>query len=142
MFGGLREAVPGAESLGDTWEWNGARWTRIEVAGPGPRDHMAMTFDPTRGAVILHGGGELGSKENSETWSYDGRAWTRISDRGPPRMFARMVFDTRVSAPLLYGGFMRGGPVNEIWHFAGVWQRSFPRQGTNDHCHGAQTAGE
>lgn len=127
LFGGLSDAVPGARSLGDTWEWDGDHWIRIDVAGPGPRDHMAMTFDRLRSTVILHEGGQLGRTANSETWSYDGRRWALISVAGPPRLFPRMVFDTSTGAPLLYGGFTREGPTNGIWHLIrSGWRRSFP----------------
>ena len=30
---------------GDTWEWNGQRWTERNLQTPGARDHHAMAYD-------------------------------------------------------------------------------------------------
>jgi hypothetical protein len=66
---------------------------------------------------VLHGGG-AGDPAKRETWTFDGRAWSRVTDTGPPRRYARMMFDARTKAMLLYGGFDRE-PSNELWRFSG-----------------------
>src|SRR5205085_1523180 len=97
-------------SLGDSWEWDGRSWMRIDVTGPSARDHTQMAYDPTRRLVVLHGGGL--DEAATETWTYDGRAWTRAPTTGPSRRYAKMAFDTRANAVVLFGGFARE-PSNE-----------------------------
>ena len=105
LFGGTSAPRPDSPSLGDTWEWDGRRWARVDVTGPSARDHTQMVYDPVRRVVVLHGGGL--DQAATETWTYDGRAWTRASFTGPSRRYAKMVFDARGKAVQLYGGFAR-----------------------------------
>ena len=39
--------------FGDTWRFDGEHWTQVQDIGPVPRDSHALTFDSTRGAVLL-----------------------------------------------------------------------------------------
>lgn len=119
MFGGMSAFRPGAPPLGDTWEWDGQRWTAFSGAAPSARDHTTMAFDEMRGAVVLHGGGEGAAR--AESWAFDGRAWTRIATDGPPRMNARLYFAPRARALMLYGGF-DAAPSSELWRLrAAAW---------------------
>lgn len=71
----------GTTSLSDTWEWNGATWTQRLVTGPGPRNGHTMSFDTTRGRVVLIGGetqpAAPGVQKRSDVWEWDGTAWTQ-----------------------------------------------------------------
>jgi hypothetical protein len=74
---------------------------------------------------VLHGGG-LGPVDPGETWSYDGRAWSRVTASGPRRRYAKLLYDTRARALLLYGGF-DDKPTNELWALTGKdWHRLAP----------------
>jgi len=46
LFGGLREGsavIPAAEAtLSDTWTWDGAKWTKLDVPGPSARFGAVM----------------------------------------------------------------------------------------------------
>ena len=125
LFGGTSVLAPNAPSFGDTWEWDGAHWRQVNVAGPSPRDHVSMDYDAGRRLTIMHGGG-LGPVDPSETWAYDGTRWTRLTSSGPRRRYARLAFDTHERAMLLYGGFDRE-PSNELWRLrASSWERIAP----------------
>ena len=125
LFGGTSVLAPNAPSYGDTWEWDGAQWSRVEVTGPSPRDHIAMGYNAARRVAVVHGGG-LGDVDPGETWTFDGKSWTRASASGPRRRYARLEFDTRANALLLYGGFDRE-PSNELWRLNGTtWERATP----------------
>src|SRR5262247_4034749 len=52
LFGGSAGAV----FHGDTWAWDGARWTRASATGPVPRDQHVMAYDAARQRVVLFGG--------------------------------------------------------------------------------------
>ncbi|MGH7460996.1 MAG: kelch repeat-containing protein [Longimicrobiales bacterium] len=54
LYGGT--GVGSGTRYGDTWEWDGQRWTEKSVRTPGPRDHHAMAFDEARGNVVICGG--------------------------------------------------------------------------------------
>ena len=57
LFGGLVKEIGGEPYVsGETWDWNGARWTERSVVGPSPRGSHAMAFEIARGRVVLFGG--------------------------------------------------------------------------------------
>jgi hypothetical protein len=125
VFGGTAVLAPNAPSFGDTWEWDGERWTEVKITGPSARDHIAMGYDAARKASIVQGGG-LGDVDPNETWAFDGRAWTRVTGAGPRRRYAKLTFDTKANAMLLYGGFDQQ-PSNILWRLKGsTWEQLSP----------------
>ena len=54
LFGG----IAGGTLFGDTWEWTGAAWSQIAVAGPTARSGHAMAFDSQAGRAVLFGGSD------------------------------------------------------------------------------------
>lgn len=83
LFGGHAGNSP--QTFGDTWTWNGTRWTQVETAsGPVARWGASMAYDSVRRAVVLHGA-LLGGAAASETWTWDGTRWLLMSpDQAPP----------------------------------------------------------
>ena len=79
--------VPGAvppRLLGDTWTWNGTRWTEhAGTPGPGLRTGAAMAFDSARGRTILFGGYD-GALVRGDTWEFDGTTWTQVALTSSP----------------------------------------------------------
>ena len=87
LFGG----ADASKVCGDTWEWDGNRWTQVSVTGPGPRTFPAMTYDSLRRRVVLFGRNRVLFGRNPEenkylddTWEWDGRRWMQIKVPGPP----------------------------------------------------------
>lgn len=73
--------------LTDTWEWDGTRWTQIDSVGAGPRRlHQVLGYDPSRRAVILHGGLDTDDRGRplSDTWRWTGARWEQLSLGNPP----------------------------------------------------------
>jgi hypothetical protein len=111
----------------DTWTWDGANWTRHQVAAPGPRLNHAMARDPRpEGGVLLFGGADLVSSvftKFQDTWRWDGAAWTRIATTGPPvRSSTAMAADPVARTVVLFGG---SGPafnsyLDDVWIWNGV----------------------
>ncbi len=91
--------------FGDTWEFDGFDWAQSAASGPGGRRGPAMTFDDTRGQVVLFGGGD-GTQVFGDTWTYDGFAWTqRATPTAPsPRWQAQIEHDTLCGRAVLHGG--------------------------------------
>jgi N-acetylneuraminic acid mutarotase len=84
LFGGYGSPSPDAlsQSLGDTWTWDGAQWTKREVPGPPPRDGAVMA--PLGGELVLFGGMDRdGYTFYGDTWTWDGAAWTALAGPGP-----------------------------------------------------------
>jgi hypothetical protein len=74
----------GQSRAGDTWKRDANGWTRMNVAGPSPRNHAAMAYDRRRGIAVLFGGHD-GELVFGDTWEFDGRRWSRIASVHPQR---------------------------------------------------------
>jgi hypothetical protein len=110
--------------LGDTWEWDGARWTSAAGAGPSARDHHAMTYDESRAKVVMFGG--WNGRFLADLWEWDG-AWKQIEAQGPsargglPSLRYHPLWRTVV----LYGGWGAKGPETDTWKWDGrTWARA------------------
>ena len=70
LYGGL-----GASGLlGDTWEYDGVHWYRLQqatVPGGGGRTNVAMTFDALRLSTTMFGGA-VNNGDRGDTWLYGG----------------------------------------------------------------------
>ena len=120
LFGGFN----GQATLSDTWEWDhDAR--QVQGAAPPARALHAMTYDGTRGRVVLFGGtatvdGNTAS-QLGDTWEYDGTAWQRVATIGPPRRdHASMAFDVSRGRTVLFGGSVGDPPSADTWEWNGT----------------------
>lgn len=109
LFGGQ---VTLEEFPRDTWEWDGARWTRVDTeasgaAGPGPRVHHALAYDPSLERVVLYGGSSPRGPSLGDLWAFDGQRWSALGE-GAPRSHAALAFDERLGALVAVGGFGPG----------------------------------
>lgn len=128
LFGGADDS----KVCGDTWMWNGRRWTRISSTGPGPRTFPSMAYDSIRKKVVLFGGNRVlfGTTEDEnkfldDTWEWDGREWTQIQVSGPPsRAEGAMAFDSRRGRFVLFGGYNRNeegiNRLGDTWEWDGM----------------------
>jgi len=87
--------------LGDTWSWDGHRWSRDVPGGPPVRAAAAMAPDPAGGVVLFGGAGVIGAL--GDTWRWDGRVWTALHPSlAPPATPAPlMVADPATRTTLL-----------------------------------------
>jgi|SRR5688500_13962869 len=129
VFGGMGAAPAQGERppiLGDTWEYDGTRWTRLDVAGPSPRLAPGATYDSQRGMIVIFGGS--GSSDFlGDTWGWNGKAWQRLSEAGPARrVMGQLAYDTGRDRVVLFGG-RRGYPNGDLadtWEWDGTqWTR-------------------
>jgi hypothetical protein len=68
LFGG-GQGSQGTDPLGDTWEWDGDKWTQRLNYGCSPRWSAAMVYDAAREAPMLFGGYTV-NQRYGETWEY------------------------------------------------------------------------
>lgn len=102
---------------GDTWAYDGERWTLVTSAGPVARTNHCMAYDSWRGVTVLFGGGTASHMRN--TWELHPSGWRRVATTGPSaRSGAAMAFDRHRGVTVMQGGF--GDPVGETWEWDGM----------------------
>jgi hypothetical protein len=124
LFGGHNRNEQGRNRLGDTWEWDGTRWTRLMVTGPSPRNGAAQVYDSVRGRIILFGGATP-EGVSGETWEWDGKHWVENrSATTEGRFNCVMAFDRRRRKVIRFGGRYGGKPVGDTWQYDGkTWKQ-------------------
>src|SRR5438270_3657137 len=131
LFGGDR--ATNRELLGDTWTWDGTRWTERHPSGsPSPRTRMAIAYDEAHQVVVLFGGTDRfltvpGSANRSDTWIWDGNLWTQRQPALAPSLAeAVMTFDESSRNVVLFGSRVEGG-APETWTWNGsTWNQAHP----------------
>lgn len=118
LFGGY----DGAKSVGDTWEWNGSIWTKLEVKGPEARNNHTMVSDKHRKKIVLFGGKTRQTNTlHGDTWEWDGENWSKLSETGPaPRDMTAATYDDHKEKVLLFGGRDKArNPLGDFWSWNG-----------------------
>jgi hypothetical protein len=117
LFGGNPLGTRGR--LGDTWEWDGASWTKVLESEPLKRDHHGMAYDGARQRVVLFGGSS--GKFLGDTWTWDGVTWVQQEVTGPSARggIPSMDYDTDRKRVVLFGGWDDTGPVSDVWEWDG-----------------------
>ena len=126
LFGG--ENSSGA--LGDTWIFNGSKWSELPAStAPSPRYAASMVYDTADGYVLLFGGLGCGGECN-DTWEFKAGTWTELFPTQSPsaRGYAAMTYDAGDGYVLLFGGGNGGSTVfGDTWTFeAGHWTPATP----------------
>lgn len=148
LFGGWDAARSGGGKTtfwGDTWEWDGTRWTAVSTKGPSPRSNHAMAFDPTRRKTVLFGGLELlaspppSSRVLSDLWEWDGKTWTSVKTSGGPaaRVSAGVAFVPTLGVLIHGGDNNKGTNFGDLRSWDGVRWRSLgsgPALGKHGMC--------
>jgi hypothetical protein len=107
LFGGSPHGVC-CGPLGDTWELDGASWSRRALTGPAARLGCSMAYDAARSRAVMFGGDPANGLYLNDAWEWDGTAWAQRAAAGPSlRMDAPMVYDQARGVC-----FVRGGRVS------------------------------
>jgi hypothetical protein len=107
--------------FGDTWEFDGATWTRAATTGPAARVHHTMQYDPVSQRVVLFGGAAPGAGTFNDTWSWDGTRWTRDDAPAAPRSHARMAFHRGLNALVVAGGLPAQSDLGLLRRNGAAW---------------------
>ena len=128
MFGGT--GISGG-NLGDTWEWDGQRWTNRTPDDPNTdpsfRYSPRMAYNSVRQEAILFGGSNGLFEPLGDTWAWDGSTWRNVTPAAPgdspaPRSGHAMTYDSRRGRVILFGGdtaVFSGNPVADTWEWDG-----------------------
>jgi N-acetylneuraminic acid mutarotase len=120
LFGGWVDEGP----FGETWAYDPAAntWTELHPGGtiPSPRYGHELVCDPSRGLLVLFGGGDS-SGDWTDTWTYDPAAntWTRVPalhGAAPSLQAHAMVYDPSGGRLIVFGGWSpQHGASNNTW---------------------------
>lgn len=117
---GIDPSVP--VTVGETWTWDGKRWSRRTAHGPGSRAGAVMVYDGTARDVLLFGGGTgSGTPPFGDSWIWNGHSWRQLPGTAPDaRYLSSGFYSPRDRGVVLVGGvdaFDR--PYDDTW----VWSR-------------------
>jgi len=114
----------------ETWEYDGAKWTRAAGTGPPGRQAHVMAYDARRARTVVFGGlagGPRGQRPPvlGDTWEYDGKRWREIAGPGPsPRNSPGVAYDSKRGLVILFGGAGDAGFLGDTWGFDGkAWTK-------------------
>ena len=117
LFGGFGNG--GVTSvLGDTWTWDGKKWTQQHpAASPPGRILAAMAYDAAIGTVVLFGGEDSSDNVLGDTWTWDGTTWTQQhpATSPPARVSPAMAEDAATGTTVLFGGFTSAVGFGDTW---------------------------
>ncbi|MCI4332796.1 MAG: PKD domain-containing protein [Thermoplasmata archaeon] len=146
LFGGCYSAYPTLFD-NDTWVFSKDTWTELTTpanATPPARRDASMTYDASRGAVLMFGGTSATYFYNNstatgqvynDTWAFSGGHWTRLATPLAPsqRFGASFGYDFTTQSDVLFGGFdtqyFPNSTLvrNDTWTFAGGnWSLATP----------------
>jgi Galactose oxidase, central domain len=137
LFGGYNRTEDGRNRLGDTWEWDGSKWTQIKVPGPSPRNGAAQVYDSVREKIVLFGGSTQ-EDVSGETWEWNGRDWVEnraASTQG--RFNCVLAFDSARGKVVRFGGRYAGKPVGDTWEYDGKGWKQVSSSGPTARNHSA-----
>ncbi len=107
-------------------------WEEVPTAHtPSARYIHGMTYDSSRGVLVLFGGDGTGRERRNDTWEYNGEDWTQIQpQQSPPgrvNIQQGMVYDAHRQKVVLFGGLGVAGYLNDTWEYNGVtWTQASP----------------
>lgn len=115
----------GEHMMGDTWVLRNNKWSQVAGEAPGKRDHHAMAYHDARGIALLFGGA-AGRDFFGDTWSFDGKTWNRLQDPNAPSArggVPAMTYDSDRKKVVMYGGWGKEGPHQDVWDWDGKWEK-------------------
>jgi hypothetical protein len=123
IFGG---STSGPTPVNEMWTWNGGTLTWVQVTPgtlPSARGGCGMCAGTT-GATALYvfGGSNAFGQPLNDLWIYNGTTWAVQSPSTLPaaRSAPVMVFDTALTAPVIFGGATASADLNDAWEYNGT----------------------
>lgn len=107
----------------ETWRFANAEWTKLNVAGPPPRNARTtkLAYDAYRRRVVLYGGSW--TQDYFDTWQFDDTSWMQIATPNTPTAsrFFGLAYDPIREHTVLLGGQRDGmDAIQEMWTFDGA----------------------
>ena len=109
------QTVASSQIFGDTWEYDGTMWTRVQDTGPAARYSFGFAYS---GKATLLFGGRDGTTTFRDTWQWNGAHWTERQDIGPsPRSAVAAGYDSTRDRMVIFGGMGADGTsmLGDTW---------------------------
>jgi endo-1,4-beta-xylanase len=127
LFGGCTTGAC-SSFLGDTWTWDGTKWTQQNpTLSPPARGGAGLAWDNVAARPMLFGGYAGFGVFYGDTWAWSGTTWNELvanfvtTAAGPsPRGYVQMSEDAANNSVVLFGGGNVSGAMNDTW----VWNDS------------------
>lgn len=117
LFGGTTNTT---DSLGDTWEWDGASWQlRTSATSPPPRRGACAAYDSRRGVTLVFGGRTSSLEQMDDGWLWNGSTWSPVPAGPRARRSCALTYDSELDAFVLYGG--AAGNSKDIESLGDTW---------------------
>jgi len=110
LFGGM---LGFGKEFGDTWTYDGSRWTEAKPKHSPPAGPGYAAFDPVRGNVVL--------LVRGETWTWDGADWAKRETASSPgaRGGTQLTWDPTTQKVVLFGGKTFDAAAGDLWAWDG-----------------------
>ncbi len=122
--------------LANLWTHDGAKWT-AGPAAPVARAFHAMTFDESRGALVVFGGlTSTGPDQTTYEWrgTCGQKTWVNTSPpppamSPPKRSNATLAYDAKRKVSVLFGGTDGASELGDTWEWNGTtWTNRMPTE--------------
>ncbi len=128
-FGGASGLGSDFDEHSDTWEWDGAAWTRVLGEQAPPHSRSGMALAPATGELVVAGGQHTAGR----TFVGNRVQWREIAAGPGPgdRRAPLLASDWRTGGVLLFGGFdwQTNAARTDTWLWTGNhWQLQAPAQ--------------
>jgi Galactose oxidase, central domain len=114
----MRVVASTGQVFDDTWAFDGASWTQLQVIGPSGRAGAVMV--PLNGKLVLFGGQDPPNGFMGDTWTFDGTEWTPLNITGPPAQADGLA--AALGGQVIFFGAMDG--YNLPWMFTWAFDGS------------------
>jgi hypothetical protein len=124
LFGGSTVDRLYGENKGETWEWNGEKWSQLKMSKSVGVFNASMTYNSYRKEIIRFGGWDGKSRVNG-TWLFGANKWNKLdTENGPSsRNHSSMVYDKENKRTVLFGGHDGENVFGDTWEFKDYkWQ--------------------
>lgn len=113
-----------ASAVSETWEYDGKQWRQRSYSAPTSGGLSTMAYDAGRDRCIVYGGQADSNTYLSDTWEFDGTGWTLRTTGTGGRIYANLVWDSRRSVTVRYGGYIEFLVFDDTWEWDGQhWTR-------------------
>lgn len=131
LFGGLTTENNESFTLGDTWSWDGIRWTLKNINGP-HRNSAGISYSTTTKLTYLFGGQKIDTNPSSseilsDMWFWDGSKWTEffLSPPNNPEARLHIFMASKPGEIVMHGGTNTTISKSNFFGLTGTWSFRF-----------------
>lgn len=119
LFGGSTKDRSYGPKTGETWQWDGSKWHKMEMDQP-PNVFNSNVAINTSTHEALRFGGWTGKGRTNETWLFSENTWQVLNPPNsmpPARNHSQMIYDSANDRFILFGGHDGRNVFGDIWAY-------------------------